>query len=95
MKVQMLRNPAKDLGCSLKEGETGEVSQSTGERLVAFGLAVCLDDVDSKRIVKAVPTEPELSVAKPSEISGGESDSSDFDEPPATAKKKSGKSSAK
>lgn len=37
MKVRMLRNPPRSLGCDLKEGETGNVPD--GETLVKLGIA--------------------------------------------------------
>lgn len=86
MKVKMLRSPAKDLGCSLMEGETGEVQQSVGERLVAFGIAECLDDPKPKakaKKVEAIPGNPTISESKQPEISGSQgSGGSDFDSDP-------------
>lgn len=62
MKVTMLRNPARQLGCPLTEGQTGEVPEKLGKQLVESGLAVCLE-------IKAVPAKPAIAEAAAVEIS--------------------------
>ena len=44
MKVKMIRTAGEGFGCSLLEGETGEVSQQVGEKLVAYGIAEHISD---------------------------------------------------
>jgi hypothetical protein len=39
MKITMLRNPAKSLGCNLTEGQTGDVDAETGKRMIDLGIA--------------------------------------------------------
>ncbi len=39
MKITMLRNPAKSLGCKLTEGQTGDVDAETGKRMIDLGIA--------------------------------------------------------
>lgn len=39
MKITMLRNPARFLGCELTEGQTGDVSEQTGELMLKLGIA--------------------------------------------------------
>lgn len=69
MKIQLLRNPAKSLGCNLREGETGEVEDSLGKILVKSNLAVSLDPPPAPA-VKAIPATPAISEAKESDIAG-------------------------
>jgi len=38
MKITMLRNPAKSLGCKLTEGQTGDVDAETGKRMIDLGI---------------------------------------------------------
>lgn len=54
----MLRNPSKTLDCSLLEGQTGEVSDSLGSKLVALKIAVDVTPAALPRTVEAVPEEP-------------------------------------
>ena len=66
MKITLLRNPAASYGCSLLEGETGDVSTSLGEQLVAIGVAVALVSDEPKYLpkkVKGVPKNPEIAKA--------------------------------
>lgn len=72
MKVKMLRNAASSLGCRIPEGQTGDVDDVTGKKLVAFGLAVCLDPPlhppKAAPVILAVPDAPAISEAKPAAI---------------------------
>ena len=73
MKIQLLRNPAKSLGCKLSEGESGDVDDSLGRILVKANLAVSLEPppvVPVAPVIKAVPASPVISEAKPSGITG-------------------------
>lgn len=45
MKITMLRNPAKSLGCKLTEGQTGDVDAETGKRMIDLGIAEPAADV--------------------------------------------------
>lgn len=63
MKVSMRRNPAAAYGCQLREGDTGTVDDALGRRLVAAGIADCLDE-PAAPAVKAVPPPPPIE-AKP------------------------------
>lgn len=60
MKVRMRCNPARSLGCNLKEGETGNVSEAEGEMLVSLGIAVPVMPE-----IKAVEPESRAEVQKP------------------------------
>jgi hypothetical protein len=51
MKITMLRNPARSLGCKLAEGQTGDVDAETGKRMIDLGIAEPV--VDSKPEPKA------------------------------------------
>lgn len=57
MKVTMLRNPAKALGCSLLEGQTGEVDDKLAEQLIGAGIAVPAADA-KKSELKTSDTAP-------------------------------------
>lgn len=59
MKITMLRNPARHLGCDLKEGETGEVEDKLAESLIRIGLAVAVA-TPSKKKIEAVPEKPAI-----------------------------------
>lgn len=61
MKVRLLRNPAKRYGCSLGEGETGQVDHAIGSALVKAGIAECLDPPAE---IKAVPEQPAIAQAE-------------------------------
>ena len=65
MKVRMLRTAGDGFGCHLLEGETGEVSQQVGEKVVAYGIAVHIPDPP-----KPPPPvkEPEPEPAKPEPV---------------------------
>ena len=73
MKVKMIRTAGEGFGCSLLEGETGEVSQQVGEKLVAYGIAEHVPDppkplpppVEESELLKAIPAEPAIAMAKP------------------------------
>lgn len=57
----MLRNPRAEIGCSLKEGETGDVSDELGTQLVNAGLAVDVSPPEQRpQKIKAVPQEAAL-----------------------------------
>ena len=66
MKVKMKRSAGDGFGCRLLEGETGEVSQQVGEKLVAYGIAEHIPDppkplpppVEEPEQVKPEPVEP-------------------------------------
>ena len=67
MKVKMLRTAGDGFGCHLLEGETGEVSQHVGEKVVAYGIAVHIPDppqapppveVKEPEPVRPEPVEP-------------------------------------
>lgn len=60
MKIRMLCNGAKSLGCTLKEREEGDVHEAEGEMLVRLGIAVALSPE-----IKAVEPEATAEVAKP------------------------------
>ena len=69
MKVKMLRNAASSIGCRIPEGETGEVDSVTGKKLVAFGLAICLDEPPKPMpVIQAVPDPPVIADPKPPTI---------------------------
>jgi hypothetical protein len=76
MKVLMLRNPSDSLGCNLREGETGQVSQALGERLVQLGIAVVVDEPEKPqrqsrpRQVRGVQDKP--AIAGESQVKKGE-----------------------
>ena len=57
MKVRMLRNPKASIGCSLKEGQAGDVDDSLGSELVKIGVAISLDEPQA---IKAVPPKPAI-----------------------------------
>lgn len=57
MQILMLRNPRSDLGCRLKEGETGYVSESLGTLLVKLRIA---EEVTKKEIL-GVAKAPKIS----------------------------------
>lgn len=57
MKITMLRNAAKSFGCSLNEGETGEVDDTLAEELIARKLAVA---VGEPKKVKGESKPPEI-----------------------------------
>lgn len=63
--VKMLRNPSSSFGCTLSEGETGEISSDLADLLVAEGLAV----VSVPDEIEAVPHSP--SIAAPKQSAGG------------------------
>lgn len=58
MLIQMLRNPSRTLDCSLLEGQTGEVSDSLGRKLVALRIAIDVTPAELPKTVEAVPEEP-------------------------------------
>jgi hypothetical protein len=65
----MLRNAAAILGCRIPEGETGEVDGVTGKKLVALGLAICLDEPPKPMpVIQAVPDPPVIADPKPPKI---------------------------
>ena len=53
-KVLMLRNAASSFGCSLSEGETGDIDSDLADSLIAHGIAVPAS-------IKAVPEAPQIS----------------------------------
>ncbi len=55
MKITMLRNAAKHVGCPLMEGETGEVENEIAERLVSTGIAILVTQE-----VKAIAKTPDI-----------------------------------
>jgi hypothetical protein len=59
MKITMLRNPARHLGCDLAEGETGEVENKLAEYLINAGLAVAVA-APAKKKLEAVPEPPAI-----------------------------------
>ena len=80
MKVKMKRSAGDGFGCRLLEGETGEVSQQVGEKLVAYGIAEHIPDppkplpppveepvepAQEPELLKAIPAEPAIAMAKP------------------------------
>lgn len=68
MQVLMFRNPRKDLGCELQEGQTGEVSDELGAELVKMGIA---EEVPMKKI-KGVSKIPAISKAESQTTQKGE-----------------------
>lgn len=66
MLIKMLRNPSKTLDCSLLEGQTGEVNDALGAKLVALKIAVQVAPApieiapESPKVIEAVPEEPPL-----------------------------------
>ena len=72
MKIQLLRNPAASVGCKIREGETGEVSDSLGGQLVQMGIAreiATEEAVEAKpQKVKGVAKTPEVSKPRAPEI---------------------------
>lgn len=60
MKVLMLRNAARNLGCELSEGETGTVDPHLGARLVSIGIAVEVESQKQPKKVKGVPVAPSI-----------------------------------
>lgn len=61
-KITMLRNPAAVYGCSLKEGETGDVEEPLARVLVERSIAVV---VDMPKEIKAVPEPPSIAGVEP------------------------------
>lgn len=59
MKITMLRNPARHIGCDLTEGETGDVENKIAEWLINAGLAVAVEK-HAKKKIEAVPEEPTI-----------------------------------
>ena len=68
MRVQLLRNPAAELGCRIQEGEIGEVDAPIGRRLVSLGIAVELEEPKPAPVLRAIPDEPAIAEAKPVDI---------------------------
>jgi hypothetical protein len=69
VKVFIRRNPAAALGCRIAEGETGIVDADIGRKLVALGIADCLDPPpEPAPVVRAVPDPPAIAEAKPVDI---------------------------
>jgi hypothetical protein len=60
MKIKLLRNAPRQLGCKLTEGETGEVSKRLADRLIDLGIA---EPVGPSKQLRAVP-EP-VAIAEP------------------------------
>jgi hypothetical protein len=75
MKITMLRNPARTLGCELKEGETGVVSKELGRKLVKLRIAVT-DDPE----ILAIPDD--------ADIAGGDGNDEDGDEEKKPSRKR-------
>ncbi len=68
MLIKLLRNPAARLGCELHEGETGNVSESLGQQLVALGLAE--EATEAVAVVRGVDAAPAIAAPKSAEIVG-------------------------
>lgn len=61
MKIKMLRNPARSLGCELCEGETGDVSDDQAKDLIASGVAEIVASKEKKTkapVTRVATTEP-------------------------------------
>ena len=68
MQVLMLRNPRRDLGCELQEGQTGEVSDELGAELIKLRIA---EEVLPKEIL-GVAKAPRISRAEKQTTPKGE-----------------------
>jgi hypothetical protein len=81
MKILMLRNPSSSLGCSLQEGDTGNVSKELGGRLVALGIAVEVESEQKPRrspvVLEGVSPKPSVADAKPVKIAGDKKEDQD------------------
>jgi hypothetical protein len=67
MQIKLLRNPSVSFGCTLQEGESGEVDASLGQSLVSLGIALELPPkVKPEAKVKGVAKAPAIAkAAKP------------------------------
>lgn len=66
--VTMLRNPAKSLGCSLMEGQTGPVDQGLANELVRLKIAIVIEQPKpteqlKPKLIQAVPEAPSIVAA--------------------------------
>lgn len=68
MKVRMIRTAGDGFGCHLLEGETGEVSQQVGEKVVAYGIAEHIPDPPKPAPPPAKEPEPEPEPVKPEPV---------------------------
>jgi hypothetical protein len=68
VKVLLLRNPAAELGCRIREGESGEVDEPIGRRLISLGIAIEIEQPKPVPVVRAIPEEPAIAKAKAPEI---------------------------
>lgn len=85
MKVYLERNPALHFDCELQEGQTGQVADDLGRKLVAAGIAKCLDPPKSKKQIEAVPEQPEIAESKQPAV-GGKSKPADTPKPASKTK---------
>jgi hypothetical protein len=68
LKVQLLRNPAAELGCRIQEGESGEIDDPIGHRLISLGIAIEIEQPKPVPVVRAIPDEPAIAEAQAPEI---------------------------
>jgi hypothetical protein len=64
----VLRNPAEAFGCRIAEGESGEVDDALGLRLVSLGIAIEIEQPKPAPVVRAIPDEPAIAQAQAPEI---------------------------
>jgi len=62
MQVLMLRNPRADLGCKLKEGEIGEVSDLLAKELI--GLRIAQEHTKKEPEILGVAKAPKIAKAE-------------------------------
>jgi hypothetical protein len=68
VKIEVLRNPAEAFGCRIAEGESGEVDDALGLRLVSLGIAIEIEQPKPVPVVRAIPDEPAIAQAQAPEI---------------------------
>ena len=68
MKVKLLRNPAAELGCRIQEGESGEIDDPIGHRLISLGIAIEIEQPKPVPVVRAIPEPPAIAEAAAPQI---------------------------
>jgi len=66
MRIKLLRNLASSYGCSLKEGEVGDVPAALAEALIAQKLAIAVAEPVA---IKGVPEQQSGPIARPAQAS--------------------------
>lgn len=70
MKIRMLRNASASYGCTLHEGETGDVDPVLGRSLVDAKIAESLDPAPPTQPILAVPEPPAIAADPQSPTKG-------------------------